>query len=97
LLCVAQLHLTMLSNSRPVSNAPPAMPTCCVFASPSYPRRYAGTWDAIRRIWAEEGPGGYFKGMQAKILQTALNAALMLMIKEQVGLRLGGWGCVWGC
>jgi hypothetical protein len=35
--------------------------------------------------------------MQAKILQTALNAALMLMIKEQVGLRLGGWGCTWGC
>uniref|UniRef100_A0A383VEU4 Uncharacterized protein n=1 Tax=Tetradesmus obliquus TaxID=3088 RepID=A0A383VEU4_TETOB len=46
--------------------------------------QYAGTWDAIRRIWAEEGPGGYFKGMRAKILQTALNAALMLMIKEQV-------------
>ncbi|KAF6249924.1 mitochondrial carrier domain-containing protein [Scenedesmus sp. NREL 46B-D3] len=46
--------------------------------------QYAGTWDAIRRIWAEEGPGGYFKGMRAKILQTALNAALMLMVKEQV-------------
>lgn len=61
-----------------VATHPPALLTC----------RYAGTWDAIRRIWAEEGPGGYFKGMQAKILQTALNAALMLMIKEQVG-RLG--------
>lgn len=46
--------------------------------------QYNGTWDAIRRIWSEEGFGGYYKGMQAKLLQTALNAALMLMIKEQV-------------
>lgn len=46
--------------------------------------RYKGTWDAISRIAKEEGLGGFYKGMQAKILQTALNAALMLMIKEQV-------------
>lgn len=36
------------------------------------------------RIGRDEGLAGYFKGMQAKILQTALNAALMLSIKEQV-------------
>jgi adenine nucleotide transporter 17 len=47
--------------------------------------RYNGTWDAIVRIAQEEGLAGFYKGMQAKILQTALNAALMLMIKEQVG------------
>lgn len=46
--------------------------------------QYKGTWDAIYRIAKEEGLGGFYKGMQAKILQTALNAALMLMIKEQV-------------
>lgn len=52
--------------------------------------RYAGTWDAISRIWREEGLGGYYKGMRAKLLQTALNAALMLMIKEQVRGDQGG-------
>lgn len=31
----------------------------------------------------DEGVGGFFKGLKAKILQTALNAALMLMLKEQ--------------
>lgn len=46
--------------------------------------RYGGTGDAILRIYKEEGLAGYFKGMQAKILQTALNAALMLSIKDQV-------------
>eukprot|EP00775_Hariotina_reticulata_P006943 gene6943-7161_t len=46
--------------------------------------QYNGTWDAIVRIAREEGLAGFYKGMQAKILQTALNAALMLMIKEQV-------------
>lgn len=76
-----------------------ACPAALLTSHPTPPtlphlRRYAGTWDAIRRIWAEEGPGGYFKGMRAKILQTALNAALMLMIKEQVrrGTRLSE-GC----
>lgn len=46
--------------------------------------QYTGTWDTITRISREEGLGGFFKGMESKILQTALNAALMLMIKEQV-------------
>jgi adenine nucleotide transporter 17 len=31
----------------------------------------------------DEGLGGFFKGLQAKMFQTALNAALMLMLKEQ--------------
>lgn len=46
--------------------------------------QYNGTCDTIVRISREEGLGGFFKGMESKILQTALNAALMLMIKEQV-------------
>ncbi|KAF8056394.1 ufc1 [Scenedesmus sp. PABB004] len=46
--------------------------------------RYAGAADALRRIVREEGLAGLYRGMQAKLAQTALNAALMLMIKEQV-------------
>ncbi|GFH23712.1 uncharacterized protein HaLaN_31635 [Haematococcus lacustris] len=42
------------------------------------------TLDCLRRIWLEEGLSGFFKGLKAKILQTALNAALMLMLKEQL-------------
>lgn len=44
----------------------------------------AGTWDCLSRIYLEEGIGGFFKGLRSKILQTALNAALMLMLKEQL-------------
>lgn len=36
--------------------------------------RYTGTWDTICRIAREEGVSGFFKGMESKILQTALNA-----------------------
>lgn len=28
-----------------------------------------GTLDALRRIWAEEGAGGFFKGLGAKVVQ----------------------------
>ncbi|KAG1680396.1 hypothetical protein FOA52_015487 [Chlamydomonas sp. UWO 241] len=45
---------------------------------------YNGTLDAITRTFMDEGVGGFFKGLRAKILQTALNAALMLMLKEQL-------------
>lgn len=38
---------------------------------------------ASRSPLQEEGTAGFFKGLRAKILQTALNAALMLMLKEQ--------------
>lgn len=46
--------------------------------------QYNGTWDALSTIYRQEGIGGFFKGLRSKILQTALNAALMLMLKEQV-------------
>mmetsp|Transcript_11272 Transcript_11272/g.24282 ORF Transcript_11272/g.24282 Transcript_11272/m.24282 type:complete len:394 (-) Transcript_11272:1167-2348(-) len=46
--------------------------------------QYATTFSAISHIWGGEGVGGFFKGLRAKILQTALNAALMLMLKEQI-------------
>ncbi len=46
--------------------------------------RYQGTWHAIATMARDEGAGGFFKGMGAKLAQTALNAALMLAIREVV-------------
>ncbi|GAX81998.1 hypothetical protein CEUSTIGMA_g9426.t1 [Chlamydomonas eustigma] len=44
---------------------------------------HSNTLGSISRIFQDEGPSGFFKGLRAKILQTALNAAMMLMLKEQ--------------
>ncbi|GLI67815.1 hypothetical protein VaNZ11_012068 [Volvox africanus] len=44
----------------------------------------ASTWGVVADTARHEGMGGFFKGLRAKILQTALNAALMLMLKEQL-------------
>ncbi|EFJ40234.1 hypothetical protein VOLCADRAFT_69839, partial [Volvox carteri f. nagariensis] len=44
----------------------------------------ATTWGVMVDTARNEGLGGFFKGLRAKILQTALNAALMLMLKEQL-------------
>lgn len=46
--------------------------------------QYTGTVDALQRIMREEGLGGFFKGMNSKILQTALSAALLMSVREQV-------------
>lgn len=54
-----------------------------------------GTLHALATIWRLEGFGGFFRGLRAKLLQTALNAALMLMLKEQVRWG-GGSGLCWG-
>lgn len=34
-------------------------------------------------IWQQEGPLGFYHGLEAQILKTILGAALMLMIKEK--------------
>uniref|UniRef100_A0A7S0YCV8 Uncharacterized protein n=1 Tax=Polytomella parva TaxID=51329 RepID=A0A7S0YCV8_9CHLO len=46
--------------------------------------RSVGTFDVLSQIWGKEGFAGFYAGLQAKLLQTALNAALMLMLKEQL-------------
>lgn len=46
--------------------------------------RYGGTADAVARIWREEGPPGFYAGLRAKILQTAVNAGLMLALKDSI-------------
>jgi hypothetical protein len=44
----------------------------------------AGVREALHQMWKKEGFQAFFKGLQAKLLQAALNAALMLMLKEKV-------------
>ncbi|GBF90386.1 hypothetical protein Rsub_02492 [Raphidocelis subcapitata] len=46
--------------------------------------RYAGTADAVARIAREEGAAGFYAGLREKILQTALNAGLMLALKDRI-------------
>lgn len=48
--------------------------------------RYTGTWDTICRISREEGLSGFFKGMESKILQTALNAVSGAAVRGIAGL-----------
>lgn len=38
----------------------------------------------IYAIWKSEGLFGFFKGLEAQILKTVLNSALLLMIKEKI-------------
>ncbi|KAG2425612.1 hypothetical protein HYH02_014986 [Chlamydomonas schloesseri] len=53
-------------------------------SGPGAVARPVSTWSVISETARNEGMGGFFKGLRAKILQTALNAALMLMLKEQL-------------
>ncbi len=46
--------------------------------------RTSSTLGIIGTVWREGGLLGFFQGLKAKILQAALNAALMLMLKEQL-------------
>ncbi|KAI8464638.1 MAG: mitochondrial carrier domain-containing protein [Monoraphidium minutum] len=46
--------------------------------------RYGGTSDAVSRIWREEGAPGFYAGLRAKILQTAVSAGLMLALKDSI-------------
>ena len=53
-------------------------------AHTSADRRYKGTTDAIRKIWAADGLKGFFEGLSTKITQSILAAAILMMIKEEV-------------
>jgi len=46
--------------------------------------RYSGVADATATILRSEGFRGFFKGMQIKMIQTVLSAALLMSIKENV-------------
>ena len=44
--------------------------------------RYKSTWDGFRKIIANEGYGGLYKGIASKLLQSVLTAAFLFMYKE---------------
>jgi solute carrier family 25 (peroxisomal adenine nucleotide transporter), member 17 len=44
--------------------------------------RYKNTWDGLRKIIANEGYGGLYKGITSKLLQSVLTAAFLFMYKE---------------
>ncbi|WIA37555.1 hypothetical protein OEZ86_014462 [Tetradesmus obliquus] len=46
--------------------------------------KYTGVLDAVKRMLADEGLGGFYKGMRVKLLQTVLAAALLMMLKEEL-------------
>lgn len=46
--------------------------------------RYEGVVDAVRKMARTEGMGGFYRGMQVKLAQTVVAAALMMMLKEEI-------------
>ena len=47
-------------------------------------RVYAGTTDAVARIWKEGGLAGFYAGLRPKLVQSILAAALLMSIKEEI-------------
>lgn len=45
---------------------------------------YVGTLDAIGKMIQHEGFGGFYKGMNTKIVQSVLAAAILFMVKEEL-------------
>ncbi|GAU39529.1 hypothetical protein TSUD_222990 [Trifolium subterraneum] len=46
--------------------------------------QYKGTWDAIIKMIHYEGFNGFYKGMETKIVQSVLAAAVLFMVKEEL-------------
>ena len=51
-------------------------------------RVYAGTADAVGRIWKEGGVKGFYAGLRPKLVQSILAAALLMSIKEEVSVAV---------
>ena len=45
---------------------------------------YEGTWDTIGKILRVEGITAFYKGLQVKIFQSVLAAALLFITKEEI-------------
>lgn len=50
--------------------------------------QYTGVVDAVRRMLADEGLAGFYKGMRVKLLQTVLAAAILMTLKEEIFLAV---------
>lgn len=46
--------------------------------------QYNSIWDAVTKIWQAEGPGGYYRGLRPKLIQSVLAAALLFVAKEEI-------------
>ena len=53
--------------------------------------RYRGPLHAVSSIFEAEGFAGFFGGLQAKLFQAALNAALLLMLKDLFIKQVKDW------
>lgn len=55
---------------------------------------YPGTVTAIRKIWAHEGPLGFYRGVSASVLRTTFGSAAQLSCYEWAKRRIAAlWGC----
>ena len=45
---------------------------------------YDGMLDAFKKIWSVEGPSTFFRGLESKLLQTVLHAAVLMWTKEKL-------------
>ena len=50
--------------------------------------RYRGVVDCLRRLLAEEGVAGLYRGVDKKLAHTVLTAALMFAIYEKIAARM---------
>lgn len=46
--------------------------------------RYRGTWDALRRIYKDDGFLGFYSGLRAKVVQSVLAAAILFAVREKL-------------
>jgi len=46
--------------------------------------KYSGFVDAVKSIYDQDGPLGFYKGIHSKLVQTVLGAAFMFWVKEGV-------------
>ena len=49
---------------------------------------YRGVMDCLRRLLAEEGVAGLYRGVDKKLAHTVLTAALMFAIYEKIAARM---------
>lgn len=69
----------MQQTSRPASEAPAASDMLSMVRAP-----FAEAWHAVCAVYASEGFAGYFRGLQAKMLQSVLRNAFLFAFESRV-------------
>eukprot|EP00184_Porphyridium_aerugineum_P000702 CAMPEP_0184696460 /NCGR_PEP_ID=MMETSP0313-20130426/3744_1 /TAXON_ID=2792 /ORGANISM="Porphyridium aerugineum, Strain SAG 1380-2" /LENGTH=339 /DNA_ID=CAMNT_0027155087 /DNA_START=141 /DNA_END=1160 /DNA_ORIENTATION=+ len=52
----------------------------------SNPQHYKGSVDALQQLWAKNGIREFYRGMQSKIAQSVLAAALLHLVRQRIQL-----------